>query len=164
MSSVYTYSAPYPRNSADVRKSLAHTRNFSSFSNATLFTSSSHSQPTDPLLQHTLESTTSDNSYDRITQHPRNDPVASRLRWNEPLAYSGLQAPISEKPGYHCKPSRLKRSLKRAKFSLELIVGMWPSLFFFQPVAKSNDVGIDTNGLCSCPVISLSCIPDVPSI
>ncbi len=162
MSSVYTYSAPYPRNSADVRKSLAHTRNSSSLSNATLFTSSSHSQPTDPLLQHTLESTTTENYYDRIIQQPRNDPVAPRLRWNEPLAYSGSQAPISEKPGYLCKPSRLKRSYKRAKFSLELIVGKWPSLVF-QPVAKSNDVGIDKDGLCSCPVISLSCVPDVSS-
>lgn len=151
MISDYIRSVPNPRNSTDSHESPAHAhaRNFSTLSNATLFTSSSHSQPTDPLLQPTVESTRTEDYYDQITRPSRNDPGTPRLRWNEPLAYIGTQDPMSEKSGL---PTRVKRSFFRhAKFLFKLMIGKYSvSRPISQPV-ESNDVGIDKMG--SAPIL-----------
>lgn len=98
MAAVNLLNALYARNPAQTENSFVHSRNISTISDATFFTSTTlHSQPTEPLLLGTTPQTD-----DQLHHIPRNTDIEGRGRFpcEEPLMIDDNPMNKSEKRGY----------------------------------------------------------------
>ncbi|KAF9529109.1 hypothetical protein CPB83DRAFT_853238 [Crepidotus variabilis] len=124
MAAVYLHNALYSSNSPEnPRDNLAHSRNLSSLSNTTLFTSTTHhSHPTEPLLQQVSPVTEEDT--DQIAS-PRNDEtVTSRLRWDNSNVPPEHPTPI-EKGGCVGGMGGRRGRCRLIQFILEFAMVSW---------------------------------------
>jgi len=135
---VYLHNALYARTPQEAEISLIHSRNLSTFSNATCFTSTTiHSQPTEPLLPTTARQTA--NYEDQLDHIPRNrDETTGCGAYEDPLMID--ENPVNEagKMGYWARnrqrPSKRRKWFKLglqaslgefSKFSMYLSSGFW---------------------------------------
>ena len=127
MATVDHLNAPYTRTPPKTETSLLHSRNLSTVSNVTLFTTTTtHSHPTEPLLHATTPQTV---NYDDQPDHipsDRGEPIG-HLPCEAPLVIHDNPMNEAEKQGYW---ARNRRILKRWKW---LKLGLRAALCEFSP-------------------------------
>lgn len=149
MAAVYLHNSLLSRIQTDPRESLAHSRNFSSLSNAPLLTNTTfHSQPSEPLLQLSPDSATSNAFYDPTSRQPRRDdglPVLSP--WDDSPAHDTFTTPVAEKgrSRYRHPGGKSQQRRRLTKSLLELTMGE-----FFR-----HSLNLENMGLLKSPRYSL---------
>ena len=127
MATVDHLNAPYTRTPPKTETSLIHLRNPSTVSNVTLFTTTTHSHPSEPLLPATTPQTV---NYDDQPDHiptDRDGPIG-RLPCETPLVIHDNPMNKAEKRGYSARNCR--STLKKWKW---LKLGLRVALCEFSP-------------------------------
>src|SRR6266498_4608804 len=122
---VHLHNSLFSRVQTDHCESLAHSRNFSSLSNAPLLTNTTfHSQPSEPLLQTSPDSVTSNTYYDHNSRQARHDDGMPALSpWDDSLAHNTFTSPVAEKGSSGCRRRKSQGRHGLIKSLLELIMG-----------------------------------------
>ncbi|KAF8816910.1 hypothetical protein BYT27DRAFT_7333124 [Phlegmacium glaucopus] len=126
MAAVYLHNALYAPDPQEAEISFVHSRNLSTFSNATFLTSTTiHSQPTEPLL-HTMSPRTP-NYEDQLDHIPRNRAeTIGRLPYEDPLMIDDNPVSEAEQKGYWAR--NFRKPLKRwkwIKLGLQTSLAVW---------------------------------------
>jgi hypothetical protein len=116
------------QNPSDQCDILEHSRNLSTISSATLFTTTTHhSQPTEPLLQPSVPGEAAESYFDQVARQPRNpDGTPARLQWNDSNALETDPIVVGEKGrGRGRRIGKRSQRWKRVKQILEIIMGVF---------------------------------------